>query len=299
MPIERRTIPDRETWLGWRRGLITSTSVAALFGLNPWKTALQVWADIHGLAPEPRETPAMRRGRWLEPAVELAMSEAYPRSLIEKANVFLVDAELRLGATPDAFMGKTLVEYKVISRPVFNAWQGEAPIYYQLQALTAAMMADSDKAILACLVIDTYDAALELFHLNRNPIAEARIRDGVAMFWEAVAAGERPPADYGSDGEIIARLYGPVAGTPHIDLSTDNRLPEILAEREGLRRNIAAYEARSDAIRAEVIEKMNGAQLAVCGDWRISHKLIHQPEQIRKATSFPRLTVTRKREAPE
>jgi hypothetical protein len=104
-------------------------------------------------------------------------------------------------------------------------------------------------------------------------------------------------ADYGEDGQIIAKLYRPKDELAPLDLSSDNRLPEILSEREGLRRNISAYEARCDAIRAEVVEKMNGAPAAICGDWKLTHKLIHQPEQIRKATSFPRLTVTRKREA--
>jgi predicted phage-related endonuclease len=226
-----------------------------------------------------------------------ALSEFYPGSLIEKANVYLRDPEIRLGATPDAWMGNHLIEAKVISRPVFDGWNDDPPIYYTLQALTCAMLADATDALLCCLVIDTYSAELVTFHVERNPAAESRIRDGVAQFWENTALGIRPLADYGEDGQIIAKLYRPKDELAPLDLSSDNRLPEILSEREGLRRNISAYEARCDAIRAEVVEKMNGAPAAICGDWKLTHKLIHQPEQIRKATSFPRLTVTRKREA--
>jgi putative phage-type endonuclease len=297
--IETRPITDRNEWLSWRRQDVTASDVAALFGLSPFKTALQVWAEKTGYADHKPESPLLRRGRWLEPAVLEALRETYPSSLVERLTIYLRDPEIRLGATPDARMtgqGGSLVECKVISRPVFEAWNDEPPIYYQLQALTGAMLAEADQAILACLVIDTYSAELVTFHVERNAEAEAKIRAGVARFWENTALGARPVADYGEDGALLARLYKPKDTLPPIDLSGDNRLPEILAEREGLKDRIKADEARVDAIKAEIVHKLAGAPAAICGAWTIRHKMVHQPESIRKATSYPMLTVTRKKD---
>jgi putative phage-type endonuclease len=298
MIIETYPITSRSEWLSLRRRDVTASDIAALFGLSPWKSALQVWAEKTGYANDKIETALMRRGRWLEPAVLEALRESYPHDRVEKLSVYLRDPDLRLGATPDAMMNRRLVEAKVVSRPVFDAWNGDPPMAYQLQALTGAMLTSADNAIIACLVIDTYSAALETFHVERNKEAENRIRDGVKRFWENTAAGIRPEPDYGEDGALITRLFKPREELPPLDLSSDNRLPEILGEREGLRRNIAAYEARCDAIRAEVVTKLNGAPAAICGDWKITHKLVHLPEQIRKAHDYPRLTVTRKKEEP-
>lgn len=298
MEIERREIPDRESWLKWRRLTVGSSEVASVFNLSPWKSALELHLDKEGLAPEPRETPLMRRGRWMEPSNLLAVGELYPSSMITKGNVWLCDHEIGLSGTPDAFLDdRVVIECKCVARPTFDKWGGEIPLYYALQCLTLGMLADADKVLLSCLILDTYDAQIEVFHVERNPAAEQRIRTGVLDFWQNLEAGIRPKADYNRDGALLAKLYAPKDELAAIDLSADNRLPEILAERQGLRDHIAAYEARCDAIRAEVVEKLNGAPAAICGDWKITHKVIHQPEQIRKATSFPRLTVTRKREA--
>lgn len=303
--IESRIVTDRNEWLKWRLGDITASDVAALFGLSPFKTALGVWAEKTGNAPAIHETMLMRRGRWLEPAVLEALRETYPSNLVEKLNVYLRDSELRLGATPDAWMtgqGGRLIECKVISRPVFDAWPLDEdggtlpPIYYALQTLTGAMLAGASAAMLACLVIDTYSADLVIFHVERDERAEQNIREGVAAFWELTALGERPAADYGEDGALIARLYRPKEEQAAIDLSGDNLLPAILAEREGLKGRIKADEARCEAIKAEVVTKLNGAPMAICGNWQIRHKMVHQPEAIRKATSYPMLTVNRKKE---
>jgi putative phage-type endonuclease len=297
--IETREITSRAEWLKWRRQDVTASDVAALCGLSPWKSALEVWAEKTGYANHRAETGLMRRGRWLEPAVLEALRETYPDVAIQKASVYLRDPELRLGATPDAFMlgaFSTLIECKVISRPVYDAWGDDAPIYYQLQTLTGAMLANTDRAILACLVIDTYSAELVTFHVERNEEAEAKIREGVAAFWENTALGIRPQIDYGEDGALIARLFRLRDDLPPIDLTGDNRLPDILAEREALNAQIKAQEARCEAIKAEVVHKLNGAPAAICGAWKVTHKLVHQAEQIRKAYDYARLTITKRKE---
>lgn len=298
MPIDKRRITSRQEWLEWRRQDVTASDVAALFGLSTWKSPLQVWAEKTGRAAEQWDSPLMRRGRWLEPAVLAALAETYPRSRIVRGDSYYRDPDIRLGATPDAFMDEgTLIETKVTARPVFEGWGETAPMAYQLQAATGAMLTSAYKAIIACLVIDTYSATLELFHVERNDAAEERIREGVEQFWQNVELGIVPEADYGIDSALLAQLYKPRAEIEALDLSTDNRLPGLLIERESLKAEIKASEERVEAIKAELVDKLRGAPVAICGDWTIRHKMVSQPEQIRKATTYPMLTVHRRREA--
>lgn len=225
-----------------------------------------------------------------------ALAERMPHSNIERCNFYLRDPKHRLGATPDATCDWKAVECKVVSRPVFEAWQDELPDSYRCQALVNAMLLDVHEAIVACLVIDTYDATLELFHVEREPDLEAAIVEAVDRFWQNLAeGGEPPPADYGSDGELIAKLWKPKDGIEPIDLTGDNRLTEILIEREALNAAVKAGEERIGAIKSEITEKLRGAPAAVCGDWKITHKTQHRRETILPAIDMTVLRVTRKR----
>ena len=295
--IERREITDRQEWLAWRRHDITASDIGALFGLSPYKSKLQLWAEKTGQAVEPHETPAMRRGRWLEPAVLEALAERMPNATIDRGTFYLRDPIRRLGGTPDAMADWRVVECKVISRPVFDGWNGELPLAYRLQALVNAMLLDAQGAIVAVMAIDTYDATLELFHVERHADAEAKIIAAVDQFWMDVEAGKMPPADYALDGELIAKLYKPKDAIEPIDLTGDNRLTELLIEREALNATMKAAEERNGAIKTEITEKLGGAPAAICADWRITHKLQHRKETILPATDFTVLRITRKREA--
>jgi putative phage-type endonuclease len=297
--IERTTIVDRESWLELRKKDVTASDIGALFGLSPFKgrTLLQLWAEKTGRAKPQIDTPVLRRGRWLEPAVLAALAEAYPRATIERCSFYIRDPDIRLGATPDAIMDGRLVELKTVARPVFEGWGEEPPMAYKLQATVGAMLTGAYPAMLACLVLDTYSAELKVFHVEQSEAAEERIREGVVQFWADVEAGIMPPADYGEDGELLAQLFRPKAEAEPVDLFYDNLLPGMLIERELLKAEVSAREERLEAIKAELIDKLQGAPIGTCGGWTIRHKTHHMPERIQKAYSYTTLTVARRREA--
>jgi predicted phage-related endonuclease len=49
--IERWPITDRAAWIQWRLLDVTASDVPALFGADPYKTRLGVWAEKRGLVP--------------------------------------------------------------------------------------------------------------------------------------------------------------------------------------------------------------------------------------------------------
>lgn len=296
--IETIPITSREQWLELRRHDITASDIAAVCGVSPYKTLLQVWAEKTRLAPETIENSAMRRGRWLEDAVIAAVREQQPEWSIAKPGVYLRDAERRMGATPDAVVnGTDILQCKVVARPVFDdGWQDGPPLGYQLQTLAEAMLMGAPRAWLAALVIDTFTADLKLFPVERHDKAERRIKMAVAQFWDDVEAGKMPTADYQRDGELMAALFRPDATREFIDLSGDNLLPVLLEERATISATIKDGEARKDAINAEIVDKLAGAPGARLGGWKVTHTMTHRDEYTVPAKSFPTLRVTRIKE---
>ena len=53
---------SREEWLAWRRTGIGGSDAAAVIGLNPFRSRIEVYADKMGMMPEKEDTESMRLG---------------------------------------------------------------------------------------------------------------------------------------------------------------------------------------------------------------------------------------------
>jgi predicted phage-related endonuclease len=303
--IEQRHIEDRNEWLRWRTQDVTASDIGALAGVDEYRTALRVYLEKTGQLVGNPDNEAMRRGRWLEPAVLKAVADTNPEWEVKPAHVYLRDSELRIGATPDSFaidprrpMGVGNLQLKVVARPVFERdWcDGQVPLKYQLQTLTEAMLAEAEWCAVAALVIDTFTAELVVREIPRHPAAEDRIRGMVAAFWKRLAAGERPPADYALDGDLIKALH-PRGGAPAKDFSTNNRMGLLCEEKLTLSEIRHDLEARLKAADAEICELMGDAERGELPDFNVSWKLQSRKEHVVPASESRVLRVTRRKAA--
>jgi predicted phage-related endonuclease len=314
--IERRQIASQSEWLAWRQQDVTASDIAATLGLHPDRSIARVWAEKTGLiSPEPT-TEFLEYRLSLEAAAIDWLQRKRPTWEIRRARIYLRDPDLRLGATPDAVAvdpereGIGAIEAKSVTRHRFDIdWkqivvgddgviEAEAPIFHQLQVLTAAMLSNATWAIVVGLVLDSGGAgSLALAPVDRNAAAEQRIRDGVARFWAMTDAGKQPPFDYGLDAEVIAALF-PKARIkdPPLDLSQDNRMPELLTERQVIKQELKTRQDRCDAIDAEIKDKLQDHELALLPGWRISWKTQKRPERITPAWEGRVLRVTATKE---
>jgi len=297
MIVQSHPVTDRETWLKWRQADVTASDVAAVFGLHPWKTPLQLWSEQSGVDVSSPETAAMRRGRWLEDAVIAACRDHHPDWQIEKPGVYLRAPDFRIGATPDAIAGNVAIQCKTVADRSFrDSWGDGPPVHYQMQALTEAMMLNADRAILAVLVISPYGADYHEFDVPRHPAAEARIKSAVPEFWRTIERGDAPKAQYVADADLLTKLHAPDAEKPPIDLTGDNRIQELLGALENFKEGKAAAEDMIEGIKAEIVEKLAGATIATLPGWQITHKMQTRKETVMKASTFPVLRITRKQE---
>ncbi len=291
-------IRDRASWLEMRRQDVTASDIAAVCGVHPTRSALQVWADKFNPQGD-QDNKMMRRGRWLEDAVIFAFREGLPEWEINKPGIYVRSPSLRIGCTPDALAYDNqyhrIVQCKVVARSVFEEWEGVAPLNYQLQVVTESKLTCPDATIgfLACLVISEFSAELEIFEIPILDEAWERAKSGVAAWWSDVNAGRKPRADYTKDGEVISRLYkSQDFGADPVDLSADNRLHELCDAYKGRGEAIKALEADRAATKAEIVEKLAGQPKAICGAFKISNTTVNKAEYFVKASSHDRLTIS-------
>lgn len=296
--IERIDIKNRGQWLALRQKDITASEIAVLFGLHPYRTLLQTY-----MSKTPRgdgdegDNPSMRRGRILEPGAAVAVEEINPDWRLEKAKYYIRDPDARIGATPDYTIhgdprGPGILECKSAAPEIFETqWASGAPQYCVLQCLTQMMLLDAAFGVVACLV-DNRAKDIFTYDVPRHPKAEALIRQKAAQFWNTITAGEIPNPDYRRDAEAIQQMF-PRDNGSSIDLSTDNRLPMLLEERETLRAALSSSKEQLDAIDAELKHKLGEFTEGFLPGWRLTNKLQHRKEYSVAANDFRVLRVTR------
>jgi predicted phage-related endonuclease len=279
---------DRTAWLRARGRDITASVVGALFGEHEFLTEFELWATKTGRVPNTvDETPAMARGRLLEPVAIQLLREQYPDWKIEHnaaENIYFRDPLARLGATPDAIVhapgrGKGVVQIKSVEANVYRRkWLDadgapEVPFWIALQAALEAHLTGSQWAAVAPLVVG---------HGLEMPLIEIPLVDGVvdamkaraAEFWAMVEEGREPQPDYGRDGALIDRLYAHGDEFEEIDLTADNRIPDLLAQRAAFAKEQRVNRDAIERIDAEVKLKLGNAHVAhLAGGRKITWKL--------------------------
>jgi predicted phage-related endonuclease len=302
--VHHRVKPRSKRWFEIRLRNVTSSEVPAAAGLDLYGTPYSLWATKGALIDPPDDNDAMKYGRWVESGVAAGLREERPDLDFEyPLDLIVEDTDLRLSGTPDGRgvdeMGKSFVlEFKVISRHSYEEhWDdGVPPIGYQLQTLANAMLLGTHYGLLVALVHGYKDVELVVYRVERNPVAEARIQTIVKKFWAAFDSGHAPQPVYERDLAVLKAALRPRPGIEPLDLSSDNYLGEILDERALHKAAINTLTERIDAIDAEIIHKLDGAELATLPGWKITNKMQHRNPFTVPAKDYPVLRVARAKE---
>lgn len=304
--IERFSPRNQAAWHKLRAKDITASVAGALIGAHEFTTRYKLWALKTGkVFDDPEETPAIKRGRLLEPVAVELLRELRPTWQIEhnsgKGMVYLRDTAFRLGATPDVFAydperGTGVVQIKSVEKTAYRRkWLGdgdfpEPPLWIAVQAIIEAYLAGASWAAVAPLVVG-YGIDLPIIDIPLIPGVVDRIKEESAEFWRMVESGEEPTADYALDAETIDAVYALDHGE-EIDLSRNDRIHELLPIRKMARDAVTKFQAHADEADAEIKAIMKGASLAYLrGGQRITWKTVRKFGADGRATSFRVLRV--------
>lgn len=285
MSIEAYPVTDRASWLAHRRPDVTASVAAALFGdgVHPYVTPFQLWSLKSSLIHEDEdETPAMRRGRLLEPVALQMLAEERSGWKIEPARAYYRDTKDRIGATPDAFAvredGKSgIVQIKTVGHFAFKqGWRGidgdvEVPLWIAVQASVEAALTGSEWACVAALALGDGGLDMHIIDVPLRPALMIKLRALVKDFWRRVAMGEPYPPDYGRDAAVIAQMFQDDDGS-EVDLTNFPRASEIVDQRENLKaREADGYSAAKERrpLDAELISIMGNSSRARLAGGRI------------------------------
>jgi putative phage-type endonuclease len=297
--VEARTINDRNEWLRWRQDTIGASEVAAVFGLSPFQTPLDLFiAKTQRVTVD--ETAIMKRGRILEAAGLAALQIEKPEWHCRPAGFFLSNKENRISATPDfVTIDNEPVELKAPTPRTFETeWTVEPPLYHQLQALTQAVLLGAERAWIAALIVDRFSAELTTYEIPRNAAVETKIKNGVRAFWQRIKDNNPPPPTFGSDADSLAALW-PTDRGPMLDMTGDNRMAKIVDDRASCRMAARRLEKAIEEIDDEIKTKIGGAEGAFGDGWRVTWKTEHRAASVRPAQSFRVLRINQKRKATD
>lgn len=305
--IEKIAIEDRDQWLGLRNQDVTASIAGALLGVHPYSTAYGLYLLKKGLiAEDPEETGPMRRGRLLEPVAVQMLREDRPNWIIEEYPIgyYFRDPATRIGATPDVFAtnehGKPgIVQLKSVEPSIFRRdWKTESgmvepPLWIVVQAILECYLTGREWAAVAPLVVG-FGLELPIVDIPIHAGIFERIKLEVDQFWKRIESGENYPPDWNRDGQLIAQVFHETGEV--ISLESDNLLPALLDERQELSQQSSANKKRLDAIKAELLAKMNGASEArVAGGRTIKVKRVNVKEHFVSGSSQLRLTISESR----
>ncbi|MGH8029807.1 MAG: YqaJ viral recombinase family protein, partial [Arenimonas sp.] len=190
-------LKPREEFLANRRRGIGGSDVAAILGLSPWRTALDVYHDKRGESPEQPDNEAMAWGRALEPVIRQEYANRTGRQiLVPEHQVVHPEHDFMIanldGITTDdrVFEAKTARAGTGWGEPGTD--QVPQPYLLQVQHYLAVMRYD-----VADIAVLIGGSDFRIYEVPADPELQAMMIEAEAEFWQRVLAGNPPdPVSY-------------------------------------------------------------------------------------------------------
>ena len=254
-------INDRDTWLAARRADVTSTEVAALFGLSPYTTEFELWhKKSANSADDFTASERMRWGTRLESAIAYGVAEDRGWAVAPLAVYMRRPAE-RIGSSFDYEVvsgpeAGAILEIKNVDGRFGGQWaEGEAPAHIEMQVQHQMLVAGRKKCWIGALVGGNTQVVLER---AADPDVAALISSRVEEFWAQVAAGTPPRPDFARDADyIVRRLRGYADQAKAIEASP--RVEALLESYLELGAQAAAVQGLRDAAKAAILMEIGDA----------------------------------------
>jgi len=240
---------SRRVWLRHRSQGLGGTDVAAVLGLSPWRTPLQVWLDKTD-PPDGITTAgyAARRGLELEQFIAREYVRAHPGVVMERPPALLAHPRLpwlrgsldRIAHHPDR---SVVVEIKTAGHRTLADWWDDTrriPDHYAIQVLAYLWITGLDEAHVVADLAGEW--AERIIHRDRE--WETAAEPILTEFWQLVEQRTPPAPDWGRD--TIADLNRAWVPDPGLTVEADADMVELveLARLAGTdrARAAAAYE---------------------------------------------------------
>ena len=263
---------EKEKWLMYRKRGIGGSDAGAVCGLNPYRTAMQVYEDKTTDIIEEIDNEAMRQGRELEDYVARRFTEATGKK-VRRANFMYYDEKypFMLADVDRMIVGENAgLECKTASPYMADKWKdGKIPLSYQIQCYHYMSVCNAQAWYIAVLI---YGRDFKFYRLERD---EKMLADLVRIekdFWENhVLKRVLPDPDGSKLADSVIAEYFKKSSAKTIPLNGFN---EKLERRQELVDIMAEMETEKKQIEQELKMYLGEAELAENEKYRVSWKAV-------------------------
>jgi putative phage-type endonuclease len=265
--MQREIVPftDKQSWLQARSQDVTSTEVAALFGLSPYTTEFELFhkkksGEIEVLA----ENDRMKWGTRLQDSIALGIAQDNGFQ-VDRFDGYMRVPEARIGSSFDFFMEPSgILEIKNVDALIFrDGWiveDGEltAPHHIELQLQHQLLVKGASIGYIGALVGGNRVSLLQRFP---DQEIHTRILEEAERFWKQVDAGIAPTPDFVKDAEFIAKLYK--QAEPGKIVTADMEIDQLARQYKEAAALEKQAKEQKDALKAEMLMRIGDASKVV------------------------------------
>ena len=195
---------DKESWLKYRKQGIGGSDAGAVCGLNPYRTAIQVYYDKTSDSIEDVDNEAMRQGRELEEYVAKRFCEASGKK-VRRANAMFYDEKnlFMLADVDRMIVGENAgLECKTASPYSEEKWRDDKiPLSYQLQCYHYMSVCNADSWYIAVLI---YGRDFKYYRIERDDEVIENLIRIEKEFWNEYVLKQVIPDPDGSKTADVA-----------------------------------------------------------------------------------------------
>lgn len=277
---------DRASWLAERNTGIGASEAAAVLGVSPWATPLEVYLRKTGQLPPVETSEAMRRGLRLEDDIAEEYLERVGGSL--ETQLFLRHpARPWMIATIDGRRSDgRIVEFKAVGWRSAGEWgeegTDEIPGHYLCQVLHQMDVAGTDVVDVAALI---GGSDFRVYHVERDDAVIDRMVEIEAEFWGRVERQDPPRASDPADATLLRHLYPEATG----EVALPDEASRLVLEWEAAGASIRELEDHRKRLECRVREAIGPAEVASLSDGRrLKRYQLAQPERTQVVSAHVR-----------
>lgn len=254
-------------FLQGRTKYIGGSDIAAILGISPYKTAIDLWLDkTTPPAEDNRNAAAKRRGQRLEPYVldmireEFGITVTARNQRYRDAHVPYFAAEIDAETDDENIEIKTVHPFK--SKEWGDLQTDQLPLHYVAQVQWGLGVRPKARTRVFALIGDD----LRPYVVERDDETIAALREKAAEFWEQyVLPGLRPPFDFkdGKTLETLRRLYPGTNGSTIDATAMHEHWRAVLTTAQEMRDK---YEGVIDGAKAHLMAEMGDAAMLKFSD---------------------------------
>ena len=262
---------SHDEWVSLRKKSIGGSDAGALVGMNPWSSALTVYADKKGLSKEKETSEAMRLGTDLENYVAQRFCEQTGKKVINDLHMYADDEHDFITANIDRKVvgEKAGLECKVMgSFAGYDVAGGEYPAQYYAQVQHYMMVMGWDMMYLGILVLQR---GFFLIEIPRDDSFIKDLREAEIRFWTHYVEKDIMPDPDGSEASLdtLKEIF------PEAQKNTEIAIPgldALIRDYKAYSELESEYKEKKSKVQAQICAKLGDNEVGVGNDYGCSWK---------------------------